>query len=76
MTPKEKAKELYNRFATLKTDNEAEPPNQKIWYFVSTPLLKDCALMCVEEILKIKAVDCRIGLKDYWNKVIIEINKL
>lgn len=53
MTPaQEKAKEILSKFSVLKTSNEAEPPNEKVWYFVPTPLVKQCALICVEEELK------------------------
>lgn len=85
MTPKEKAKELIYKFAFLKTDNEATPPKKKKWYFVPTPLLKQCALICVDEIiaqwdyidtyLADMKGDLNPNLK-YWQEVKQEIEKL
>ncbi len=62
MTPKEKAKELVDKFdgVGLQMRNEAIA----------------CTLICVEEILNINSVDKDIELSDYWNEVKEEIKKL
>ena len=60
MTAKVKAKEIAMRF-----DKEGETDNAK-----------QCALICVEEILEIKSVYHSIELDNYWQEVKQEINKL
>jgi len=62
MTPKDKAKELVDKFdgVGLQMRNEAIA----------------CALICVDEILNINSVDKDIELSDYWNEVKEEIKKL
>ena len=65
MTPKDKAKELVNRFKyrTIRgTEFEA----------MSISLAKQCALICVDEILEIPLH--LYGL-DYWKRVKQEIEK-
>ena len=41
-----------------------------------TPIEKQCALICVEEILEIKSIYHSIELDNYWQEVKQEINKL
>lgn len=62
MTPKEKAKELVDKFdgVGLQQRNEAIA----------------CALICVDEILSINSIDKDLELSDYWEEVKEEINKL
>jgi len=62
MTPKEKAKELVDKFdgVGLQMRNEGI----------------QCALICVDEILDINSVDKDYNLSDYWNEVKKEIEKL
>jgi len=62
VTPKEKAKELVDKFdgVGLQMRNEAIA----------------CALICVDEILNINSVDNDIELSDYWNEAKAEIEKL
>ena len=65
MTPKEKAKELYNKFRN----------NNKDTVFNA----KKCALIAVDEILKqcwdYRDIDLQASY-EYWQKVKQEINKL
>jgi hypothetical protein len=81
MTPKEKAIELYNKFYP----NMSHPFNVQ----VRREDAKQCALICVEEILKVAPLDKYenlqseltpedIGLhlfEEYWQSVKEEINK-
>jgi hypothetical protein len=62
VSPKEKAKELVDKFdgVGLQMRNEAIAS----------------ALICVDEILNINSVDKDIELSDYWNEVKEEIKKL
>ena len=71
MTPKEKAKELVSEMCLLDCRDE------------NIIIAKQCALICVDEILKeIKEIQFNydISLKDtairYWKEVKKEINKL
>ena len=61
MTPKEKAKELVDRF--LNEQNDTEEISQA----------KQCALICVDEILKNTLQIPQV--LDYWQEVKEEINK-
>jgi len=79
MTPKEKAKELVDKFGNLKIYIDIEPRtiSEEIKY-VDNDLSKQCALIAVEEIIK-----DRERLKDalfydlnYWLKVKNEIEEL
>ncbi len=70
MTPKEKARELINKFWNEATyENEEHKPN-----YTS----KQCALICVDEILEVTPM--YKGLLNhkwiYWNNVKQEIEKL
>ena len=73
MTPKEKAKELYDKFN----------PHARVWDCYSDEPLKEnhakqCALICVDEI--IHDMQIRLGLDkedvEYWQDVKTEIEKL
>jgi hypothetical protein len=44
--------------------------------FENALTIKDCAKVCVDEILNINSVDKDIELSDYWNEVKEEIKKL
>ena len=60
MTPKEKAKELVNRL------------DETLTYLESKSKAKQCALICVDEILE----ECLDIKESYWHEVKQEINKL
>ena len=62
MSPKEKAKELVDKFdgVGLQMRNEAIA----------------CALICVDEILSINSIDKDLELSDYWEEVKTEIQQL
>ena len=65
MTPKEKARQLYEKY--------------RIKFFGSLSyktLAKQCALMAANEILNIKSVNKDCDLSNYWEQVKEEINKL
>lgn len=66
MTPKEKAKELFNRFSTLETDYE---------YSVSYAMTKEMTLIAVEEVINSMTVATSVYLP-YWQQVKNEIEKL
>ena len=71
MKAKEKAKELVDKFTLyLGTDVNGDE------CYVDVIEAKQCALICVDSILSIYAVKCRIGLSSYWQEVKQEINKL
>ena len=70
MTAKEKAIELVDKFTLyLGTDVNGDE------CYVDILEAKQCALICVDEILSIYAVECRIGLSSYWQEVKQELNK-
>jgi hypothetical protein len=62
MTPKEKAKKLVGK---MRRDNE-----------MNYQYAKQCALIAVDEILKITWVDKFLITEDYWQEVKQEIEKL
>ena len=70
MTPKEKAKELFMdmKYHIPYVHDPTEPSEDKI--------AKECALIAVDEILKITWVDKFLIVEDYWNEVKQEIEKL
>ena len=82
MTPKEKAKELVEKFAKLlhKTDETFDEGG--IAYFIPTPLLKRCALICADELILENNTIHHENINDqcdrmiYWEEVKQEINKL
>lgn len=63
MTPKEKAKELVNKFYI-----------QEIKYYENITTAKECALISVDEILNLDnfSIEGRV----YWEEVKFEIEKL
>ena len=63
-TPKEKAEELVNKFTDLE-DGE-----------MYIGKAKQCALIAVDEILKIGSVIVDYNTRDYWQEVKNEIQKL
>jgi hypothetical protein len=67
-SPKEKAKELFDKFR-----------NEIISFLGDTMKDKNakrCALIAVDEILEIKSVDKDFDLSHYWQEVEKEINNL
>ena len=62
MTPKDKAKELVDKFTVVGLQQRNEGVQ--------------CALIAVDEILDINSVDRDYYLCDYWNDVKEEIEKL
>jgi hypothetical protein len=67
MTPKEKAKELVDRFWELDMlDDNGD------LYWIGKENTKQCALICVDEILE----ECLDIKESYWHEVKQEINKL
>jgi hypothetical protein len=67
-SPKEKAKELFDKFR-----------NEIISFLGDTMKDKNakrCALIAVDEILEIKSVDKDFDLSHYWQEVKEEINNL
>ena len=67
MTPKEKAMELFDRFYSIE-------PVQPIYIGMDKGQAKQCALICVEEILE-TYIDLDPKL-NYWKEVKKEINNL
>ena len=70
-TTKEKAIELVERFLALKKINPNAITRPYNWQEA-----KQCALICVDEILEIKSVYHSIELDNYWQEVKQEIEKL
>jgi hypothetical protein len=69
MTPKEKAKELVNRFAKL-------PEEGSLMWYLSFEIAKKCALIAVDEIWN-ELESARVFEEyDYWQEVKQEIEKL
>ena len=71
MTPKEKAEELFTKFIE----------HTKEWdeidgYVEDEYRAKKCAMIAVDEILKITWVDKFLTVKDFWNEVKHEIEKI
>ena len=69
-TTKEKAIELVERFLALKKINPNAITRPYNWQEA-----KQCALICVDEILEIKSVYHSIELDNYWQEVKQEIEK-
>lgn len=61
MNPKEKAKELIDKYKDVRWDIDPETAKQ-------------CALIAVDEMLKTNWIN--VWEKEYWEKVKTEINKL
>ena len=73
MTPKEKAKELVERFIPFSMDNHIEK--------YAIHIGKQCALICVDEIIKEYTTLPHFGELyeeniEYWNKVKQEIERI
>ena len=76
MTPKEKAKELVEKYYALIDFSEVYQPSSKS--------AKECALICVEEIISIPSVQAAYAqgysnsksTESYWREVKQEIKKL
>ena len=78
MTPKEKAEKLVSDFYTInckliKVKNGYDMGDR---YNLVMPIAKQCALIAVDEILKITWVDKFLIVEDYWKEVKQEIEKL
>ena len=71
MKAKDKAIELVDRFLALKKINPNAITRPYNWQEA-----KQCALICVDEILEIKSVYHSIELDNYWQEVKKEIEKL
>ena len=67
MTAKEKAKELVSKYYTFIDFSEV--------YQVSSKSSKECALICVDEVLEELGEELRLAY-NYWTEVKEEINKL
>lgn len=65
MTPKEKAKELYDRYEFVYIQN-----------YTSKYEVKQCALIAVDEILQLYAIDDFVLDYKFWNEVKQELNYL
>ena len=77
-TPKEKAKELVDKFYQT-TPNETwidEPLGEFIKTYTAWGQAKQCALIAVDEILNINSVDKDFSLSFYWLDVKDEIENL
>lgn len=78
MTPKEKAKELVDKFYQT-TPNETwidEPSGEFMETYTAWGQAKQCALIAVDEILNINSVDKDFSLSFYWQDVKDEIQNL
>ena len=71
MTPKEKAKELVNKMLDKQEYSDVYQEKGIISWSA-----KQCALIAVDEILKITWVDKFLTVEDYWQEVKQEIEKL
>ena len=69
MTPKEKAKELVDKFAKIDGYQDSIDLSKCDYE-------KQCALIAVDEILNIKSVDKDYDLSNYWEEVKQEIELL
>jgi hypothetical protein len=78
MTPKDKAKELVDKFYQT-TPNETwidEPSGEFMETYTAWGQAKQCALVAVNEILNINSVDKDFSLSFYWQDVKDEIQNL
>ena len=88
MTPKEKAKELVDKFRKIyiETDIDFETDEQKKWYLkdyeskINNPS-KQCALICVDEVIKsLNNIEGQHSTiyeeEDFYKEVKQEIEKL
>ena len=82
MTAKEKAAELYDVFNSItpldaRLTDTVEDANRKC--LADIKLTKQCALICLDEIIKVLSldnVDSTEKIWNYWREVEQEINKL
>ena len=72
MTPKEKAKELFDRYF-LKMENGIDENGAWICIALNKGMAKGCAIIAVEEILKITWVDKFLTVQEYYLEVKQEI---
>ena len=72
MTPKEKAKELFDRYF-LKVENGIDENGAWICIALNKGMAKGCAIIAVEEILKITWVDKFLTVQEYYLEVKQEI---
>ena len=70
MTPKEKSKELVNKFYNIDSDSEIYDNFTMIIFYAQR-----CALICVNELIDDRSKRGQINFT-YWKKVKQEINKL
>ena len=75
MTPKEKAKELFDRYF-LKMENGIDENGTWICMALNRGMAKGCSIIAVEEILKITWVDKFLTVQEYYLEVKQEIQKL
>jgi hypothetical protein len=68
MTPKEKAKEIYCKYADALIIRDLQT--------TANPFIKQCALIAVEEIMKSIDAEDHFVLYNYWQKVKQEIENL
>jgi hypothetical protein len=69
MTSKEKAEELIIKFAKL-------PEEGSLMWYLSFEIAKKCALLLVDEILKVTSESYDIDHINWWQEVKTEIEKL
>jgi hypothetical protein len=67
-TPKEKAKELYSKYRDALNIRDLQTN--------ANPFAKQCALIAVDEILRIRSVNKDDILSNYWEEVEQEIENL
>ena len=75
MTPKEKAKELFDRYF-LKMENGIDENGAWICIALNKGMAKGCAIIAVEEILKITWVDKFLTVQEYYLEVKQQIEQL
>ena len=74
MTPKEKAKDIYNKMAIEWVEGTSSYPNLSPDFLIpKNPYVKQCALIAVDEIIEVAYWQ---SVKDYWQEVKQEIEKL
>ncbi len=71
-SPKEKAKELFNHYHNLIQEIGGDLGHE----ILVSILAKNCALIAVDEILRIRSVNKDDILSNYWEEVEQEINNL
>jgi hypothetical protein len=77
MTPKEKAHELVNKFRLFQSISYDDDGGSVYNYNISKHNAKQCAIICVEEILDNTGCGtCKKSDSSYWYEVKTEIEKL